>query len=279
LGSAKKVKHQVSDSIEADAIQPKQDVVKMKKVIIVRKKIKKAKEKREFSHLANLNQTKTQYEDDQKSLGDDDLFKAPSPPPSSKPVLAAAIKAREQAEAEVAHALAKQTSPRSKRSEKKMKRKSQNSSLSHLATLNQSKTQYEDDQKSLGDNDLFEAPSLPPSSKPLLAAAIKAREQAEAEVAHALAKQTSPRSKRSEKKMKRKSQNSSLSHLAKMNQSKTQYKDDQKSLGDDNLFEAPSPPPSSKPLLAAAIKAREQAEAESRALTTQFASRKEKQAP
>jgi hypothetical protein len=51
-------------------------------------------------HLETLNQPKNVRSDDEKSLGDDDLFDEPKPPPPKKPLLAAAKKAREQREAE-----------------------------------------------------------------------------------------------------------------------------------------------------------------------------------
>ena len=51
----------------------------------------------------------------------------------------------------------------------------------HLETLNQPKNAREDE-KSLGDEDLFDPPEAPPPKKPLLTAAKKAREQRDAEV-------------------------------------------------------------------------------------------------
>jgi hypothetical protein len=91
------------------------------------------------------------------------LFDAPKGPPPAKRVLAAAFKAREQAEAlQAARAST-----------------SQPSTGAHLMGMNQPTIKHESDGDSLGSVDLFDAPKEPPPAKRLLATVIKAREQAD----------------------------------------------------------------------------------------------------
>jgi len=61
---------------------------------------KEAIKEAKYRHLKHLNQPKTLVDEDEKSLGEDDLFNPPQPPPPKKPLLAAAKRAREQREAE-----------------------------------------------------------------------------------------------------------------------------------------------------------------------------------
>ena len=115
-------------------------------------------------HLRNLNQPIVEHENDGDSLGSGEVFDAPKESTvEAKPLLAAAIKAREQAEAEAASNEAA-TKPGA-----------------HLTALNQPTLEHESDGDSLGSGELFDAPKEPTPDKPLLAAAIKAREQAERE--------------------------------------------------------------------------------------------------
>jgi hypothetical protein len=97
------------------------------------------------------------------SLGSGELFDAPKGPPPAKPILAAAIKASEQAKA----AQAAQASTAESRTG------------AHLQDPNQLIIEHESDGDSLGSGELFDAPRGPRPAKPLPAAAIKAREQAE----------------------------------------------------------------------------------------------------
>ena len=110
-------------------------------------------------HLQNMNQPKTVYDDDDNSLGSEDLFDAPRTSLSDRPLLAAAKKAREQYEREQAR------------------------SGRHLENLNQPATIMEEEE-SLGSTDLFDPPKGPSSGRPLLEAAKRARAQAAAMVLH-----------------------------------------------------------------------------------------------
>ncbi|CAJ1961691.1 unnamed protein product [Cylindrotheca closterium] len=201
-------------------------------------------------HLRHLNQPSMITEEDEDSLGSTDLFDAPkSGLAKSKPLLAAAIKAREQADQLERE---QQTKPGKLVNESQSKEPSRKWSIEetvygfHLRDLNQPVVITEEDEDSLGSMDLFDAPkSGLAKSKPLLAAAIKAREQADQ---LELEEQTN--------------RNATLGeHLHGMNQPSTIAEEDEDSLGSMDLFDAPkSGLANSKPLLAAAIKAREQAD-------------------
>jgi hypothetical protein len=102
-------------------------------------------------------------ESDGNSLGSNDL------PPPAKPLLAAALKAKQQSKEE-------------EESTKPAKLCDVDPwSGDHLKDTNQPKTQYGDKGDSLGSNDLFDAPKGPPPAKPLLAAALKAKQKSEEE--------------------------------------------------------------------------------------------------
>ena len=152
---------------------------------------KKAKEEQEYSvkatHLKNLNQPKTRYDDDNRSLDDDELFEGMDITElPSKPLLSAAKKAKEEQEYSV--------------------------KATHLKNLNQPKTRYDDDNRSLDDDELFEGMGITElPSKPLLSAAKKAKEEQEYGV--------------------------KAIHLKNLNQPKTRYDDDNRSLDDDEIFE------------------------------------------
>eukprot|EP00526_Cylindrotheca_closterium_P017817 CAMPEP_0113614936 /NCGR_PEP_ID=MMETSP0017_2-20120614/7432_1 /TAXON_ID=2856 /ORGANISM="Cylindrotheca closterium" /LENGTH=295 /DNA_ID=CAMNT_0000524137 /DNA_START=15 /DNA_END=899 /DNA_ORIENTATION=- /assembly_acc=CAM_ASM_000147 len=201
-------------------------------------------------HLVGLNQPSTVVEDDEESLGSTDLFDPPkSALARSKPLLAAAIKAREQAdELEKEEQIKRNAMVKDAQSNDPSEKWSVEETVYgfHLRDMNQPITINEEDEDSLGSTELFDAPkSALAKSKPLLAAAIKAREQAD--------------QLEQEDKVKRKV--SLGEHLDGMNQPSTISEDDEDSLGSGDLFDAPkSALAKSKPLLAAAIKAREQAD-------------------
>jgi hypothetical protein len=171
----------------------------------------KAKEEQEYSvkatHLKNLNQPKTKYDDDSLSIDSGHLFERQDLSPA-KPLLIAAIKARENALQE-----------------------EYSKSGTHLNGLNQPSYSFEE--KSVDDDDLFDQPLAPPPAKPLLAAAVLAREQS-----------------------KQKKHSKEARHLEMLNQPKSIW--EEKSIDDDDLFDEPLEPPARKPLLTAAYKAREQ---------------------
>ena len=161
-----------------------------------------------------MNQPKTQYEDDADSIGSTDLFDKPPVQQAvpGKALLSAAVQAKSTTEpAEVAP---------------------------HLESMNQPKTQYEDDADSIGSTDLFDKPPVQQAvpGKALLSAAVQAKSTTEpAEVAP---------------------------HLESMNQPKTQYEDDADSIGSTDLFDKPPVQQAvpGKALLSAAVQAKEKNE-------------------
>ncbi|KAG7348507.1 ankyrin repeat domain protein [Nitzschia inconspicua] len=268
-------------------------------------------QQKHFAHLAKVNQPKTKYEDDNRSLDEDELFldvhEAELP---AKPLLTAALKAKDQ-QRHFAH-LAKVNQPKTKYEDDNrsldedelfldvheaelpakplltaaLKAKDQQRHFAHLAKVNQPKTKYEDDNRSLDEDELFldvHEAELP--AKPLLTAALKAKDQ-QRHFAH-LAKVNQPKTKYEDDNrsldedelfldvheaelpakplltaaLKAKDQQRHFAHLAKVNQPKTKYEDDNRSLDEDELFsdlkEADLP---AKPLLTAALKAKEQAD-------------------
>ena len=179
------------------------------------------------AHLSNLNQPNAQYDDDGDSLGSGDLFQAASTP---KPVglLAAAKAARSQIDAneesKVTDTPGRPVDP-----------------AAHLSNLNQPITQYDDDDNSLGSENIFESSSSAqkPGEGGLLAAAKRARAQIDSR--------------------EQPNVEPAASHLSNLNQPTTLYDDDGDSLAPDNLFEASTT--AGKPsggLLAAAKRARAQ---------------------
>ena len=217
----------------------------------------KAREQAEASHMQGINQPILDHDSDKDSLGSNELFDAPNGPPTTKPLLAAALKAREQAEA---HHLKNTNQPIGRRESDTYSlapnqlfdepkgpstakpmlaaaiKAREQAEAYHLKGINQPKVEHESDSDSLESNELFDAPQALPQSKPLLAAALKARKQAEDE-------------------------QKGIVHLEGMNQPVKHHASDADSLESSQLFDAPKGPPPARPLLAAAIKAREQAEA------------------
>jgi hypothetical protein len=175
------------------------------------------------NHSEDMNQPQIDYDEERDSLGSNDLFEAPKGPPPAKPLLAAALKAKQKSEEEVGATLSG-VDP---------------TSGNHWEDMNQPQTQYEDEGDSLGSNDLFEAPKGPPPAKPLLAAALKAKQKSEEEV-RATSSGADP---------------ISGDHLKDTNQPQTQYEDEGGSFGLYDLLDAPKGPPPAKTLLAAALKA------------------------
>ncbi|KAG9285663.1 hypothetical protein G9A89_000362, partial [Geosiphon pyriformis] len=182
-------------------------------------------------HLAKLNQPLNLSDSDDSSLASSELFDAPKGPPPAKPLLQAAIRAREEAE------------------RNQQARTGDPSKGDHLATLNQPSNLSDSDMSSLASSELFDAPKGPPPAKPLLQAAIRAREEAE------------------RNQQARTGDPSKGDHLATLNQPSNLSDSDDSSLASSELFDAPKGPPPPKPLLQAAIRAREQAERSAKART------------
>ena len=188
------------------------------------------------AHLAGLNQPKSHFDDDSDSIASADLFDAPPAALMlpSKPLLSAALKAREEQE---------------------KSQSSMNASFgAHLAGLNQPKSHFDDDSDSIASADLFDAPpaALMLPSKPLLSAALKAREEQE---------------------KSQSSMNASFgAHLAGLNQPKSHFDDDSDSIASADLFDAPPAALMlpSKPLLSAALKAREEQEKSQSSMNASF---------
>jgi hypothetical protein len=188
------------------------------------------------THLLNIHQPRPELDDEDGSLVETDLFDPPKGPPHEKPLLAAALKAKQQAEQSRDVEDAASTII-------ERKKKLRQESAGHLMSMNQPKTIDENDDKSLGSTHLFDPPAGPPPKKPLLAAALKAKQQSE-----------------QSKCVELEDKNQSAEHLMKMNQPNTAYEDDNKSLGSNDLFDPPRGLPPEKPLLAAALKAKQQNE-------------------
>ncbi|KAL3929208.1 MAG: hypothetical protein SGBAC_012314, partial [Bacillariaceae sp.] len=224
-------------------------------------------------HLDGMNQPATIIEEDEESLESMDVFDPPkSALAKSKPLLAAAIKAREQADQLELQEQTKQSEiHKDQQSNQERMQPSGKWSIEetvygfHLRDMNQPAAILEEDSDSLGSMDLFDAPkSALAKSKPLLAAAIKAREQADQLEQEEQAKQ---RKTLEDQQSNKPSGKWSIEetvygfHLRDMNQPTGSVEEDSESLGSTDLFDPPkSELATSKPLLAAAIKAREQAD-------------------
>jgi hypothetical protein len=233
---------------------------------------------RSGSHLDNINQPKAVSEDDNDYIGPDELFNEPKGPPPAKPLLTAAKKAaaareKQQIQARAAAEKEKEqlrlTAAAVKERQSLMATKTSPSPAAeegtkgtHLNDMNQPKTDYEDDDQ--GITDLFDEPKGPPPAKPLLTAAKKAatareKQQIAARAAAEKGKKqrgsqtTSVESKQEQMVTKatpsRSVENGTIgTHLNDMNQPKTDYEDDDESVGMDNLSDEPKGPPPQKPL-------------------------------
>jgi hypothetical protein len=121
-----------------------------------------------------LHQPKFSSPADNCSLDDDELFdtRTESPAPES-PLLAAALRAREQQEQGVAIVVNSTGGRHDFNGHTQY-----DATPSHLLTVHQPATEYSYDEYSIEEEDLFDVPcTQPPSRKPLLEAALKAREQ------------------------------------------------------------------------------------------------------
>ncbi|KAL3924362.1 MAG: hypothetical protein SGILL_001091, partial [Bacillariaceae sp.] len=193
----------------------KHDEMPAKPLVTAAVKAKHHAEQEQYSnhgmHLKNIHQPKTKYQDDNKSLDEDDLFAdLRDDEMPAKPLLAAAVKAKYTAEQE-------QYSLQGK----------------HLENTNQPNTNYEDDNVSIDSEYLFEVHDRILPAKPLLAAALQAREDA-------MQESFSVRGV----------------HLSDLNQPRGLT--EEKSMDEDDLFEVELRDAPAKPLLRAAILAREQ---------------------
>ena len=123
----------------------------------------------------NLNQSKAVYEGENESLGSVDAFEPSRGHSPAKPLLASAIKARQQVdESETTVILLGPGREKASSVYHKV------GSGAHLAKMNQPRmTTCEDDEGSLGLADIFDPPKGPQPTKPLLAAALKAKRQAD----------------------------------------------------------------------------------------------------
>ena len=112
-------------------------------------------------HLISINQPKTFEEDDGDSLGAGQVFDEPSDPPPSKPLLAAAMKARMQM-GENAHRNSGD-SPRSalKPPSPVSVEQLERSVPDHLMTANQPQVPQDGDVDSLGSSEVFDSPRQP----------------------------------------------------------------------------------------------------------------------
>lgn len=221
---------------------------------------------RKAAHLEGLNQPALAKEDDDaKSLATNELFEEPLGLPPARPLLSAAIKAREQSD-----------------------QNKYSTGAEHLVNASQPRA-TEDDNRSLDVDDLFVKKAVDPPAKPLLSAALNAREQSKQDLSrkgeHLIAT-NQPRilhnddlsidqddlfdqpigtipakpllsaALQAREQSKQRSYTKKARHLRGMNQPKKNFRDD-KSIDESDLFLEPEPHPPARPLLAAAIRARE----------------------
>lgn len=261
-------------------------------------KAKKENEGRSGLHLLNLSQPRPQTGiDDSHSLAPDDLFEPPRGAPPNQPMLAAALRAKQKAE-EANHAsrvrqrlLNPDAVQKYDKSPPKSRRRARRRLPAHLQRIHQPATIFEDDDVSLRSRDVFDPPRDPLPPKPLVSAALKAKAQNDNEsrrrgqnphllVAHQPTAGFSdddsslaptdlfdpPRPIPSHKplltaamlaKTQRDAQGSNPEHLQNAHQPFA-YNDDDVSLAPSAVFAPPAPPLPPKPLLAAALKAKDE---------------------
>ena len=210
-------------------------------------------------HLRDLNQPAAVVEDDEESLGSEDLFDPPkSALAMSKPLLAAAIKAREQADeldkiqqAQPATIMEEDE----EESDAKSKSDSSSSSSSDSSSSSSSSSSDSSSSSSAASKDIKPAPvdGMGIFDQSELSFTIE-----DTEVVPFIPLDMGTAIEREELAKR----NVTLGdHLEGMNQPKNMVEDDEDSLGSTDLFDPPkSGLAKSKPLLAAAIKAREQAD-------------------
>lgn len=265
---------------EHDLFDEPRGALPEKPLLAAAKKAKQQADATKGSHLSTLHQPKTIQEDDMLSLGEQELFEEPRGPPPAKPLVAAAKKAKQQTEAASGSHLGQMNQPRSQVDDDavslgekelfdeprgpppekpllaaalKAKKQQEGDAGMHLMKLHQPMN-IEDDEDSIGSDGLFDPPRGPPPKKPLLAAALKAKQQS-------LDKGSKENEVNRSGKQERQSRSEKLStpsHLANAHQPKQEIEDDDQSLIIDHVFDPPKPPPPAKPLLAAALKAKEQ---------------------
>ncbi|KAG7354035.1 RHS repeat-associated core domain containing protein [Nitzschia inconspicua] len=166
-----------------------------------------------MSHLAGLNQPKQNDDSDSSaSLGSDEVFDPAPKVLVSKPLLAAAVKGKQESESNAQYG-------------------------SHLEGLNQPKQNDDSDSSaSLGSDEVFDPAPKVLDSKPLLAAAVKGKQESETSAQYG-------------------------SHLEGLNQPKqNDDSDSSASLGSDEVFDPAPKVLVSKPLLAAAVKGKQESE-------------------
>jgi hypothetical protein len=216
-------------------------------------------------HLANINQPKTKYDDENLSLDEEELFvELKEREISTKPLLAAAYKAKEQSEQRMETQLENTNQPRTMynydnlslnedelfadlrgteipakpllSAALKAKEQSDHRMGKHLENAHQPRTKYDDDNLSIDEDCLFDDKAIIPA-KPVLAAAVKAQEafRQESYSVHAI-------------------------HLHGLNQPNALS--EEKSMDEEDLFDNHLNHRPAKPLLNAAILAREQSKQE-----------------
>mmetsp|Transcript_58952 Transcript_58952/g.144217 ORF Transcript_58952/g.144217 Transcript_58952/m.144217 type:complete len:1281 (+) Transcript_58952:518-4360(+) len=202
-------------------------------------------------HLRNIHQPLRTRSIDSLSLDNEEIFEEPpSTPPSTKPLLEAAQKAKlEQSErSEVIITLGSLSDESEEYEELE-----EVCVPEHLLSLNQPKQVLPEDGNSLDEDNLFDTQVEPPSDRPLLSAALKAREQHE-KIIDNPANPTA----RNDSNGRITHYDDVPAHLLTAHQPTTESSYEEYSIDEDELFDEPSDQPTSpKPLLAAALKARE----------------------
>mmetsp|Transcript_58948 Transcript_58948/g.144203 ORF Transcript_58948/g.144203 Transcript_58948/m.144203 type:complete len:1237 (+) Transcript_58948:518-4228(+) len=202
-------------------------------------------------HLRNIHQPQRTRSIDSLSLDNEEIFEEPpSTQPSAKPLLEAAQKAKlEQSERSEVIITLDSLSYESDEYEEV----EEVCVPEHLLSLNQPKHVLPEDGSSLDDDDLFDTQVGPPSSdRPLLSAALKAREQHEKGIEN-----PSNPTARDDSNGHTTQYDGVPAHLLTAHQPTIDYSYEEYSIDEDELFDEPSDQPTSpKPLLAAALKAR-----------------------
>jgi len=190
-------------------------------------------------------------DEDAKSIGEAEVFEPAVPQSPKNPILKAELAGRDQITERNSQSLANFDSSRIQDT-KTIYEDSSRSVPEHLLSVHQPRN--EDDGGSLGE--VFDPPSPPLPKKSMVAAALKAKEQILERNSKSLS------NFRSSQKNEMSSLYNQLSrsvpeHLMNANQPRNDP-DEAGSLGEADVFDPPAPPPPKKPIMLAALKAKEQ---------------------
>jgi hypothetical protein len=202
-------------------------------------------------HLMGVHQPHHDDED-AGSLGEADVFDVSAPPPPKKPMVAAALKAKEQILERNSKSLANFGTAHDN-DMKSIYEEFSRSVPEHLMGVHQPHHDDED-AGSLGEADVFDVSAPPPPKKPMVAAALKAKEQILERNSKSIANFGTAHDNDT-KSLSEEFSKSVPDHLIATNQPRDE---DDAGSGEAAVFDPPTPPPSEKPVLAAALMTKEQ---------------------